>query len=92
MEILAEAATQGTFTTDARRRLEQLYATVTANVPERVTDTLDVLIHDGYLEQAAGGHGFCSRLLRDWWASRFRDSHKPLESRPVGGQLGNQTG
>ena len=88
MEILAEAATQGAFTAEARRRLEQLYATVTGSVPERVADTLDVLMHDGYLEQAVGSHAFCSRLLRDWWASRFRDSHEPLEHRPLRNQLG----
>ena len=88
MEILAEAATAGAFTSGAHRRLEQLYAAVTENVPERIADTLEVLIHDGYLEQTAAGHRFCSRLLRDWWASRFRDSHEPLEHRPPHEQLG----
>lgn len=65
------------------RRLERLYAAVTENVPERIADTLEVLVHDGYLERTAAGHRFCSRLLRDWWASRFRDSHEPLEQRPL---------
>ena len=27
------------------------------------------------------GFRFPSRLLRDWWAARFRDHHSPLASR-----------
>ena len=83
MEILAEASIQGVFTREARRHLERLYAPLTDDVPERVGDTLDVLVHDGYLELSPEGHRFGSRLLKDWWASRFRDSHVALERRPL---------
>ena len=45
----------------------------------RITETLDVLVHDGYLEAGSDGHRFPSRLLKDWWAARFRDHHIPLD-------------
>ena len=51
------------------------------NVSERVSNALDVLVHDGYLEPAEDGHRFASLLLGDWWAARFRDHHTPLEER-----------
>ena len=81
MEILAEAAIQNVFTPDARRSLERLYAELVDHAAGRITDTLDVLVHDGYLEAGADGYRFPSRLLKDWWAARFRDHHIPLESR-----------
>jgi hypothetical protein len=80
MQILAEAATQDVFTPGARRCLEQLYSAVVDDAAGRVTDALDVLVHDGYLEDDADGFRFPSRLLKDWWAARFRDHHTPLES------------
>ena len=82
MQILAEAATQEAFTPDARRCLERLYSAVVNDAAERITDTLDVLVHDGYLEVGPdGGYRFPSYLLKDWWAARFRDHHSPLKSR-----------
>ena len=57
MELLADAAIQGAFTPTARRCLEQCYAPVVDDVPGRITDVLDVLVHDGYLEDA-GDDGF----------------------------------
>ena len=47
----------------------------------RIADTLEILIHDGYLEDSDDGHRFPSRLLKDWWSARFRDHHIPLENR-----------
>ena len=82
MQILAEAATQEVFTPNARRCLERLYSAVVADAAERIMDTLDVLVHDGYLEvDTDGGYRFPSHLLKDWWAARFRDHHTPLKSR-----------
>ena len=82
MEILAEAATQETFTPTARRCLEQRYAPIIDDVTSRIAEVLDVLVHDGYIEDAADGFRFPSRLLKDWWSARFRDHHIPLEQRP----------
>lgn len=81
MEILAEVATQGAFTASARRNLSREYATITSDAPDRISAALDVLVHDGYLTAERGGHRFAFRLLRDWWAIRFRDHHTPLASR-----------
>ena len=81
MEILAEAATQDMFTPDARRCLERLYFHVVTDAPGRVTEALDVLEHDGYLEARMDGYRIPFRLLKEWWAARFHDHHIPLESR-----------
>ena len=81
MQILAEASTQQVFAPAARRRLERLYSSVVDDVPGRIADVLDVLIHDGYVEAGDDGYCFPSRLLKDWWAARVRDHHIPLGSR-----------
>ncbi len=79
MEILAEAAVWKVFSPDAQRELERKYAVDDA--PERVREALGVLEHDGYLEPSLGGYRFSFRLLRDWWAGRFRGHHAPLAKR-----------
>ena len=84
MEILAEAATEGLFIPHARRCLEHVYDALVTDVRGRVADAIEVLVHDGYIEQAENGHRFPSRLLRDWWAARFRNHHVPLQSRCAG--------
>ena len=81
MEILAEAATEGLFTPRARRCLERRYQALVDDVRGRVADAIEVLVHDGYIEEGENGHRFPSRLLRDWWAARFQNHHVPLESR-----------
>lgn len=80
MKILAEAAIQKVFTPSARRSLERLYSVVIDDPSRRITETLDVLVHDGYLEAARDGHRFPSRLLKDWWSARFRDHYTPLDN------------
>ena len=81
VEILAEAAIVGAFTQGAGKSLASGYSKLMANASERISDALDVLVHDGYVEQTEDGYSFSSRLLRDWWAARFRDHHVPLEVR-----------
>ena len=88
LEILAEAATQGVFTSHARPCLERLYAPVMEAPNRHIAEALDVLIHDGYLETGNDGHRFSFRLLKDWWAARFRDHHTPLASRISDGTRG----
>ena len=84
MEILAEAASRDAFTSSARGCLEELYSKVVDDAPGRIADTLEILMHDGYLEAGDNGHRFPSRLLKDWWSARFRDHHRPLEGRRSG--------
>ena len=81
MEILAETATQSVFTPRARHCLEQQYEALVHDIRGRVADAIEVLVHDGYIEDDENGHRFPSRLLRDWFGARFRDHHLPLESR-----------
>ena len=81
MEILAEAATEGTFTPEAGRCLARLYAGMGDNLPDRIAEALEILVHDGYLEAAGNGHRFPFPLLRDWWAARHCDRHVPIRSR-----------
>ena len=87
MHILAESATQEVFTPGAKRALGRLYSTLLEGSSDRIADVLDVLVHDGYLEVGDDGHRFPSRLLKDWWAARFRDHHVPLESRSLDSNL-----
>ena len=82
MVILAEAATQHTFAPSARLYLERQYARVIDDVPGRIADTLEILMHDGYLEAGEDGYRFPSHLLKDWWSARFHNHHRPLEDRP----------
>ena len=81
IEILAEAAVQRIFSPDAQRALEREHAMRVGDAPERVRAALGVLEHDGYLEPGPGGYRFSFRLLRDWWADRFRDHYTPLAKR-----------
>ena len=81
MEILAEAATQEVFTHNAKNCLENWYSPIVVDVSQHVTEVLNVLLHDGYLELDDGGHRFPFRLLKDWWSIRFRHNHVALESR-----------
>jgi hypothetical protein len=89
MEILAEAATQGTLSPAARTCLRELYSEVLEDVPGRIDDTLEVLVHDGYLDAGENGHRFPSRLLKDWWLARFRDHHIALCDRARGDRQEN---
>jgi len=91
MEILAEAAVQGALTTEARRRLEHRHSKLVDDAPRLVTETLDVLVHDDYLEPHPDGHRFMMELLRDWWKARFRHHYRPLAAERVIGFRKNGT-
>ena len=81
MEILAEAATEGIFTQEAGRDLARLHAPMGDDLPDRIAEVLEVLVHDGYLEVSAKGHRFPFRLLRDWWSARHCDHRASIQSR-----------
>ena len=88
LEILAEAATEGGFTPDAGQCLERLYAPMGDDLPGRIAEVLEVLVHDGYLEATELGYSFPFRLLRDWWSARYCHDHTPLRSRASGEDRG----
>ena len=81
MIILAEAAVENVFTPSARRSLARLYSKLVDDVAASITDVLEILVHDGYLETDEEGHRFASRLLKDWWSARYSDHHIPIQSR-----------
>lgn len=81
MEILAETATQGTFTRDSRRSLAELYSALLDKVEERIVHVVALLEHDGYIENDQGKYSIPSRLLKDWWSARFQDHYTPLGQR-----------
>lgn len=85
MEILAEAAITDVFDGEARRLLATDYERIVGDVVASITNTLEVLVHDGYLEKSDEVFRFPSRLLRDWWLARFRDHHVPLRDRERAG-------
>ena len=81
MEVLAEAATEGLFTPEAGRGLARLYAPMGDDLPDRIAEVLEVLVHDGYLEVTGNGHRFPFRLLKDWWSARHCDHRASIQSR-----------
>ena len=78
LRVLAEAAIQDVFTRRARRALEREYGRISPDPRERIAEVLDVLEHDGYLVAGAEGYRFQFRLLKEWWAARFRDHYAPM--------------
>lgn len=81
MEILAEASIAGQFDGEARRLLAEEYDHFIEGATACIINTLEVLVHDGYLEDSNGIFRFPSRLLRDWWFARFRGHYVPLRDR-----------
>ncbi|MCY4672708.1 MAG: hypothetical protein OXD43_02895 [Bacteroidetes bacterium] len=79
--ILAEAAIQGMFTSEARATIEVEYGRIVKNAQEHIAEVLDVLIHDGYLVLKDDEYRFSFRLLKDWWAASFKENYVPLSER-----------
>ena len=66
---------------DREPELRILENRVVGDAHARIAEILDLLVHDGYLEAAGEDHEFPSRLLKDWWAARFRAHHVPIADR-----------
>ena len=81
MEILAETALEGNFTSHKENVLAELYEEIGENTRAQIPDVLALLVHDGYLEKSNDGYFFSSHLLKDWWAARFRSHHIALKKR-----------
>lgn len=84
MEIQAEAATQGVFGAAARRGLQRAYAAIMPDIRDRIDDALNVLLHDGHLDQGPSGYLLPFRLLEDWLRAKFGGHHIPLQKRDGG--------
>jgi len=84
LEMLSEAATEGTLSKRALAALEDLYifqGGITTSQVER--EILQVLEHDGYLQQTDQGYAFVSKLVRDWWKKRYEAFYTPILERGV---------
>ena len=81
MKILAEAATQGAFTPDARSHRERQYRARVEDGPSLIAGVIEILVHDGYLSDSDVGYRFESNLLRDWWSIRLGNRHTPASRR-----------
>lgn len=81
MEILAETSTQEVLTPEVQRLLGHLYLPLVDEAHDRISEVLDILEHDGYLELCEAGYLFPSRLLKDWWSARLGHHHVPIKQR-----------
>ncbi len=79
LDLLTEAAVTGALTSDAARILAQRHCGQEWAAPLR--DVLDILEHDGYLENRDGTYAFVSTLLKDWWKGRFQFAFIPATER-----------
>ena len=80
LRILAESALQGRLSQQALQALAHQLPPSVIDTTNRITEVLDVLEHDGYLVTGEAGHEFSFRLLKDWFAARFRDHYTPLDN------------
>lgn len=81
MEVLAEIATQGTFTRESRKHLAELYSTRADDVDAHIENVISLLEHDGYIASDQHSYSIPSRLLKDWWSARFQGHYTPLRQR-----------
>lgn len=71
LDFLTEAAVTGQLTPNAIGVFQKDHELDDAAGQRTTREVLDILEHDGYLEQQVQGYTFVSHLLRDWWKSRF---------------------
>ncbi|MDX9980956.1 MAG: ATP-binding protein, partial [Lentisphaeria bacterium] len=81
LDLLTEAAVSGTLTRAAIRKLQKDYSFPDGATGEIQRDILQILEHDGYLMQSSDGYRFVSRLLCDWWKSRYQNFFTPVAER-----------
>ena len=72
MDILTQAAVTGSIDTPQINALCHRHAIHAPERHRRLSDLFTILEHDGYLKKSAENeYVFVSRLLRQWWKSRF---------------------
>ena len=75
IELLTEAAVTGLLTPKAVLAIVARNPQPEGQWAPRADTILEILVHDGYLEQTSSGYRFHSKLQRDWWRRRFGSSH-----------------
>lgn len=81
LDLLTEAAVSGTLTRAAIRKLQHDYSFPDGATGEIQREILQILEHDGYVMQSSDGYRFVSRLLCDWWKSRYQSFFTPVSER-----------
>ena len=86
LELLTAAATaNGKLSNEAVDQYDRHYSALSGSrlpQPAAVAGVLDVLRHDGYLEESESGWTFSSGLLEDWWRGRYGGNFKPAFEQP----------
>ena len=83
VEMLTETAISGSLNHEAICILQKDYNFEERTVKNAQKEILDVLEHDGYLEQNQDRFVFSSNLLRDWWKQRHSLFYTPIVARRV---------
>lgn len=81
LEMLTEAAVVGDLSPDALAALRKCSDLDAEAAIEAQREILNILQHDGYLEQREGLFVFESHLLRDWWQRRYGAFYQPALQR-----------
>ena len=82
LEILTETAVRGFLDSEATMAICEQGAENSNRDPNALLqEILEILQHDGYLEQKGDRFIFISHLLRDWWKSRFEFGYTPVSER-----------
>lgn len=84
LELLTEAAVVGKLTAEAAMVLSRDFFPNDLKPGEALREIIDILEHDGYLVKKKEGHVFISKLVRDWWKSRFGFQYTPAAGRKIG--------
>lgn len=80
-ELLTEAAVTGRLTIEAAKIICEDHFLSGKEQAEVLRDILSILEHDGYLERKDNNYVFVSKLVRDWWKSRFDFQYIPASER-----------
>ena len=81
LEMLTEAAVVGCLSREAIGALQKDYKFTERATGDIQKEILWVLEHDGYLKQEDKGYVFVSKLLRDWWKSRYMNFYISISKR-----------
>jgi uncharacterized protein len=81
LELLTETAVVGRLTADTATYICEQYQLIHLPCEEALMEILEILQHDGYLQEIGQEFKFISHLLRDWWQARFKLFYTPVSVR-----------
>ena len=83
LEMLTEAAVTGGLEHEALVAYQKAYVFENKSTMEVQRQILQILEHDGYLQQLDKKYTFISKLLRDWWKMRYEAFFVPVLERSI---------